>query len=244
MRLKKKIALVTGASHGIGRGIAEKLIQKGIVVIGTSTSEIGKKIINNYLKNNGTSFVLNTMHTSSIKKTIQSIYKEFKYIDILINNIGIVKDKLLINMTHEEWNDVLNVNLNSIFHISQPIIKNMIKRRQGKIVTIGSVIGHIGNFGQTNYSTSKSGLIGFHKSVALEVASRGICVNMVAPGFIETNMTKNLTKRQKEKYLLKIPIKRFGTIDEISETVLFLVSNRSNYITGQVIHVNGGMYMP
>ncbi|XBC38448.1 MAG: 3-oxoacyl-ACP reductase FabG [Buchnera aphidicola (Floraphis choui)] len=238
------MALVTGASSGIGKGIAKKLVSQGIMVIGTSTSAIGQKKINNYLKKNGSSFILNAENPNSITKTIQNIYNNFESIDILINNIGIINDKLLINMTHKEWNNVLNINLNSIFYITQPIVQKMIKKKKGKIVTIGSIMGHIGNLGQTNYSTSKSGLIGFHRSLALEVASQGICVNMIAPGFIETNMTKNLTERQKNKYLSKIPIRRFGTINEISETVLFLVSDHINYITGQIIHVNGGMYMP
>ncbi|XBC42622.1 MAG: 3-oxoacyl-ACP reductase FabG [Buchnera aphidicola (Kaburagia rhusicola ensigallis)] len=240
----KKIALVTGASHGIGKGIAKKLVNQGITVIGTSKSQHGKNIINNYLKNKGIGIILNTTNTNSIEKTIKNIYNDFKYIDILINNIGIVKDKLLINMTYKEWNDVININLNSIFHISKPIVKNMTKKRKGKIITIGSIMGHIGNHGQTNYSASKSGLIGFHRSLALEVAHKGICINMIAPGFIETRITKHLTQRQINKYLSKIPMKKLGTINEISEVVLFLISDRISYITGQVIHINGGMYMP
>jgi len=215
-----------------------------MIVIGTSRSQSGIKIINNYLKNNGTSFILNTVNVNSIKNSIKNIYKNFENIDILINNIGIVEDKLLINMTHKTWEKVLNTNLNSLFHISKPIVQKMIKKRNGKIVTIGSIMGNIGNCGQTNYSASKSGILGFHRSLALEVASKGICVNVISPGFIETKMTKRLTKFQKMKYLSKIPLKRFGTINEISETVSFLVSDRVNYITGQVIHINGGMYMP
>ncbi|XBC40570.1 MAG: 3-oxoacyl-ACP reductase FabG [Buchnera aphidicola (Nurudea yanoniella)] len=244
MKLKKKIALVTGASRGIGKGIATKLMHQGIIVIGTSTSNHGIKIIKNYLKKNGTGIILDVNNPNSIQNTIIEIYKNFEYIDILINNIGIVKDKLLVNMTYEDWNNVLQVNLNSVFHISKPIIKRMTKKKKGKIVTIGSIIGHIGNYGQTNYSASKSGLIGFNKSLAKEVASKGICVNMIAPGFIKTNMIQNLTQKKRNKYLLNIPMKRFGTINDISETVLFLISDRVNYITGQVIHVNGGMYMP
>ncbi|XBC39045.1 MAG: beta-ketoacyl-ACP reductase [Buchnera aphidicola (Nurudea shiraii)] len=240
----KKIALVTGASRGIGKGIAIKLIDKGIIVIGTSTSFHGTQIIDNYLKKNGTSIILDVMNPHSIQNTISELYKNFEYIDILINNIGITKDKLLKNMTYKDWEDVLKTNLNSIFYISKPIINRMTKKKKGKIVTIGSIMGHIGNYGQTNYSASKSGLIGFNRSLAIEVASKGICVNMISPGFIKTEMTKNLTEKTKKKYLSKIPMKKFGTINDISETVLFLISDDMNYITGQVIHVNGGMYMP
>ncbi|XBC44634.1 MAG: 3-oxoacyl-ACP reductase FabG [Buchnera aphidicola (Schlechtendalia peitan)] len=238
------MVLVTGASHGIGKGIAKKLSSRGFTVIGTSRSQTGKRIINNYLKNNGSSIILDTSNPNSIKNVIKDVYENFKHIDILINNIGIVEDTLLVNMTYKTWNNVLNTNLNSIFYISKPIVKKMIQKKSGKIITIGSVMGHIGNYGQTNYSASKSGIVGFHRSLALEVASKGICVNIISPGFIETNMTHNLTRNQKIKYLSKIPLKRFGKIDEISETVLFLTSDRINYITGQVIHVNGGMYMP
>ncbi|XBC38514.1 MAG: 3-oxoacyl-ACP reductase FabG [Buchnera aphidicola (Melaphis rhois)] len=244
MTNKKKVALVTGASRGIGKEISKKLASKGIIVIGTATSNAGTKIINSYLKNNGTSFILDVMNSDSIKNAMQNICNDFEHIDILINNIGIVQDKLLVNMTYSNWNKVIEINLNSIFHISKPIVKKMIRKKKGKIITIGSIIGHIGNYGQTNYSASKSGLIGFHRSLALEVASQGICVNMIAPGFIETDMTKKLTKHQKYKYLLKIPMKKFGKINEISETVLFLISDNISYITGQVIHINGGMYMP
>ncbi|AAO27043.1 3-oxoacyl-[acyl-carrier protein] reductase [Buchnera aphidicola str. Bp (Baizongia pistaciae)] len=245
MKTTKKIAVITGANRGLGKGIAEELSNtNNITVIGTSTSQKGCKIINKYLKNNGIGIKLDITNPNEITKTMDFVYKNFGRVDILINNAGIIRDKLLINMKTQDWNSVLNVNLNSIFYMSKSVIRNMIKNKQGKIITIGSVIAHIGNCGQTNYSAAKLGLVGFHKSLALELAPKGITVNMIAPGLIKTGMTNNLSQKQLSKYLSKIPMKRLGTIKEISKITLFLISNDANYITGQVIHVNGGMYMP
>lgn len=246
MNNTKKVAVITGANRGLGKGIAEELLNtNNITVIGTSTSQLGCEIINEYLKNNnGIGIKLDISDPNEIITTMNLIYKRFGSIDILINNAGITRDKLLINMKIQDWEKVLNVNLNSIFYLSQSVVKNMIKKKQGKIITIGSVISYIGNIGQTNYSAAKFGLVGFHKSLALELASKGITVNMVAPGLIKTDMTKNLNQKRLNKYLSKIPMKRFGTIKEISKIILFLTSDYANYITGQVIHINGGMYMP
>lgn len=246
MNIKKKIVVITGANKGLGKYITQEFSnKKKFIVIGTSTSQLGCDNINKYLKNkDGIGIKLDITNPNNIYKTINFIYEKYGFIDILINNAGVIQDKLLINMTTNEWEKVLNVNLNSIFYMSKSVIKPMIKKKQGKIITIGSALAHIGSLGQTNYTASKLGLVGFHKSLALELASHGITVNMVAPGLIKTDMTSNLNKRKIKNFLLKIPMKRFGKTKEISKTILFLTSDYANYITGQVIHVNGGMYMP
>ncbi|QCI16021.1 3-oxoacyl-[acyl-carrier-protein] reductase [Buchnera aphidicola] len=243
MNSNKKTALITGANRGIGKAIAKKLIRKGIRVIGTSTTQEGVNVINNYLKENGFGIVLNLSNIDSIAEKIHEIYKKKYSIDILINNAGIKEDNLLINMKDKEWNNVITVNLSAIFYLTKSIIRSMIKKRQGRIITIGSVIAHIGNNGQANYSCSKSGLIGFHKSLALEVASKGITVNIVSPGLIKTDFTKTLNSKQYLKYLSKIPMKRLGCPEEVADAVAFLVSEKSSYITGHTLHINGGMYM-
>ena len=243
MKIEKKTALVTGANQGLGKEIAIKLSQKGIQVIGTSTTVDGVKTINKYLKKNGFGFILDLKDTDSILEKMKEIYKKKYSIDILINNAGITSDNLLVYMNNKEWENVIKINLTSVFYMSKSVIRSMIKKRYGRIVTIGSVIGYLGNQGQINYSASKSGLIGFHKSLALEVAQKGITVNIVSPGFIKTNLTKNLNCFQYKKHLSKIPMKRIGTAEEIANAVIFLSSEKASYITGQTIHVNGGMYM-
>lgn len=244
MKIKRKTALVTGANQGIGKEIAIKLAKKGIKVIGTSTSINGVKTINKYLKKNGFGFILDFKETSSIVEKMKEIYEKKYSIDILINNAGIKSDNLLIHMNDKEWENVIKVNLTSIFYMSKSVIRSMIKKKYGRIITIGSVIGSMGNQGQVNYSTSKSGLIGFHKSLALEVASKGITVNIVSPGLIKTNFIKKLNQVQYKKNLCKIPMKRIGTTKEIADAVIFLSSEKASYITGHTLHVNGGMYMP
>ncbi|CAL4323643.1 3-oxoacyl-[acyl-carrier-protein] reductase FabG [Buchnera aphidicola (Protaphis terricola)] len=243
MKNKKKTALITGASQGIGKAIALKFLNKGIRVIGTSTTQNGVNKINKYLKNNGFGLILDLKNTNSISEKIKEIYKKVYFIDILINNAGIKSDKLLIYMNNKEWEDIIKVNLTSIFYISKEIIRSMIKKKEGRIITISSMIGYTGNKGQVNYSTSKAGLIGFHKSLALELASKNITVNIVAPGLIKTNFIKDLNIFQYKKYLSNIPMKRLGTAEEIANVVMFLSSEKSSYITGQTLHVNGGMYM-
>ncbi|MCR3754782.1 MAG: 3-oxoacyl-[acyl-carrier-protein] reductase FabG [Candidatus Westeberhardia cardiocondylae] len=242
---RNKIVLITGASRGIGCAIAKIFAKLGACVIGTSTNTKGVKKINQYLKEYkiGMGVKLDVSDIESINRFFQKIYKKFNTIDILINNAGILYDTLLINMSEKHWNKVININLTSVFHMSKAVIHTMIKKCYGRIITIGSIIGSIGNVGQTNYSATKAGLIGFSKSLAKEVASKGITVNVISPGFICTDMTKFLTYKQKKKILSKIPMKRFGHVEDIANVVAFFASDYSSYITGETIHVNGGMYM-
>ncbi|HEJ9506497.1 TPA: 3-oxoacyl-ACP reductase FabG [Proteus mirabilis] len=238
-----KIALVTGASRGIGRAIAEKLITCGATVIGTATSENGAKAISEYLGNKGKGFVLNVTETDSIEKFLADVRAEFGEIDILVNNAGITRDNLLMRMKDDEWQDIIDTNLSSVFRLSKAVMRAMMKKRYGRIITIGSVVGTMGNAGQANYAAAKAGVIGFSKSLAREVASRGITVNVVAPGFIETDMTRALTEDQRAGILSQVPANRLGDAKEIASAVAFLASDEAGYITGETLHVNGGMYM-
>ncbi len=238
-----KIALVTGASRGIGRAIAEKLIACGASVIGTATSENGAKAISEYLGNKGKGFVLNVTETDSIEKFLADVRAEFGEIDILVNNAGITRDNLLMRMKDDEWQDIIDTNLSSVFRLSKAVMRAMMKKRYGRIITIGSVVGTMGNAGQANYAAAKAGVIGFSKSLAREVASRGITVNVVAPGFIETDMTRALTEDQRAGILSQVPANRLGDAKEIASAVAFLASDEAGYITGETLHVNGGMYM-
>ncbi|HGN0151142.1 TPA: 3-oxoacyl-ACP reductase FabG [Proteus mirabilis] len=238
-----KIALVTGASRGIGRAIAEKLIACGATVISTATSENGAKAISEYLGNKGKGFVLNVTETDSIEKFLADVRAEFGEIDILVNNAGITRDNLLMRMKDDEWQDIIDTNLSSVFRLSKAVMRAMMKKRYGRIITIGSVVGTMGNAGQANYAAAKAGVIGFSKSLAREVASRGITVNVVAPGFIETDMTRALTEDQRAGILSQVPANRLGDAKEIASAVAFLASDEAGYITGETLHVNGGMYM-
>ena len=238
-----KIALVTGASRGIGRAIAEKLIACGATVIGTATSEKGAKAISEYLGHKGKGFVLNVTETDSIEKFLADVRAEFGEIDILVNNAGITRDNLLMRMKDDEWQDIIDTNLSSVFRLSKAVMRAMMKKRYGRIITIGSVVGTMGNAGQANYAAAKAGVIGFSKSLAREVASRGITVNVVAPGFIETDMTRALTEDQRAGILSQVPANRLGDAKEIASAVAFLASDEAGYITGETLHVNGGMYM-
>ncbi|MEC5319742.1 3-oxoacyl-ACP reductase FabG [Brenneria populi subsp. brevivirga] len=243
MSFEGKIALVTGASRGIGRAIAEKLVACGAKVIGTATSEKGAEAISAWLGENGKGYVLNVSDESSVEKTLADIRAEFGEIDILINNAGITRDNLLMRMKEDEWQDILDTNLTSVFRLSKAVMRAMMKKRFGRIITIGSVVGSMGNAGQANYAAAKAGLIGFSKSLAREVASRGITVNVVAPGFIETDMTQALTEEQRAGILSQVPANRLGDAKEIASAVAFLASDEAGYITGETLHVNGGMYM-
>ncbi len=243
MSFDGKIALVTGASRGIGRAIAEDLIARGATVIGTATSENGAEAISAYLGEKGKGFALNVTDVDSIEHVLGAIRAEFGEIDILVNNAGITRDNLLMRMKEDEWQDILDTNLTSVFRLSKAVMRAMMKKRHGRIITIGSVVGTMGNAGQANYAAAKAGLIGFSKSLAREVASRGITVNVIAPGFIETDMTQALTEEQRAGILTQVPANRLGDAKEIASAVAFLASDEAGYITGETLHVNGGMYM-
>ncbi|MCL2894876.1 MULTISPECIES: 3-oxoacyl-ACP reductase FabG [Brenneria] len=243
MGFEGKIALVTGASRGIGRAIAETLVARGAKVIGTATSDKGAEAISAWLGENGKGYRLNVADVASVEETLAQIRAEFGEIDILINNAGITRDNLLMRMKEDEWQDILDTNLTSVFRLSKAVMRAMMKKRFGRIITIGSVVGTMGNAGQANYAAAKAGLIGFSKSLAREVASRGITVNVVAPGFIETDMTQTLTEEQRAGILSQVPANRLGAAKEIASAVAFLASDEAGYITGETLHVNGGMYM-
>ncbi|OMQ26795.1 MULTISPECIES: 3-oxoacyl-ACP reductase FabG [Serratia] len=243
MSFEGKVVLVTGASRGIGRAIAESFVARGAKVIGTATSESGAQAISQYLGENGKGFMLNVVDAQSIDSVLKSIREAFGEIDILVNNAGITRDNLLMRMKDDEWQDILDTNLTSVFRLSKAVMRAMMKKRFGRIITIGSVVGTMGNAGQANYAAAKAGLIGFSKSLAREVASRGITVNVVAPGFIETDMTRALTEDQRAGILAQVPASRLGDAKEIASAVAFLASDEAGYITGETLHVNGGMYM-
>ncbi|WP_072668944.1 3-oxoacyl-ACP reductase FabG [Vibrio injensis] len=243
MSLEGKVALVTGASRGIGRSIAEVLVARGATVIGTATSDSGAEAISTYLGDKGKGFALNVTDPASIDLVLKAINEEFGSIDILVNNAGITRDNLLMRMKDEEWMDILDTNLTSIFRLSKAVLRGMMKKRHGRIINVGSVVGTMGNAGQTNYAAAKAGVIGFTKSMAREVASRGVTVNTVAPGFIATDMTKALNDEQRAATLAQVPAGRLGEPHEIASAVAFLASNEAAYITGETLHVNGGMYM-
>ncbi|MGL4380257.1 MAG: 3-oxoacyl-ACP reductase FabG [Vibrio sp.] len=243
MSLEGKVALVTGASRGIGKAIAELLVERGARVIGTATSESGAQAISDYLGDNGKGMALNVTNPESIEAVVKTIADEFGGIDILVNNAGITRDNLLMRMKEEEWSDIIDTNLTSIFRLSKAVLRGMMKKRQGRIINVGSVVGTMGNAGQTNYAAAKAGVIGFTKSMAREVASRGVTVNTVAPGFIETDMTKALNDEQRAATLTQVPAGRLGDPREIASAVAFLASPEAAYITGETLHVNGGMYM-
>ncbi|MGL1957515.1 MAG: 3-oxoacyl-ACP reductase FabG [Colwellia sp.] len=244
--LTGKVALVTGASRGIGKAIATQLQALGATVVGTATSQAGAENISEYLAvgdSTGMGLVLNVTNDDSIAAMFAAIKEAYGSIDILVNNAGITRDNLFMRMKDEEWQDIINTNLTSVFKVSKAAIRPMMKKRNGRIINIGSVVGSMGNAGQVNYSTAKAGLLGFTKSLAREIASRGITVNTISPGFIDTDMTKTLTDEQKEGIFSQVPANRLGKPEEIASTVAFLASDAAAYITGETIHVNGGMYM-
>lgn len=241
--LSGKVALVTGSSRGIGKAIAQQLAALGATVIGTATSENGAAAISEYLGDSGTGLALNVTEDEQINECVKTITSQFGPIDILINNAGITRDNLLMRMKESEWDDILSTNLTSIFKLSKAVMRGMMKKKHGRIVSIGSVVGSTGNPGQANYAAAKAAVIGFSKSMAREIASRGVTVNVVAPGFIDTDMTKILSDDQKASFINEIPAGRLGQPEEIASTVAFLCSESAAYITGQTIHVNGGMYL-
>ncbi|OOF63328.1 3-oxoacyl-ACP reductase FabG [Rodentibacter pneumotropicus] len=241
--MQNKIALVTGATRGIGRAIAEELASKGAFVIGTATSEKGAEAISAYLGEKGRGLVLNVTDKASIEAALEQIKNDFGDVDILVNNAGITRDNLLMRMKDDEWFDIMQTNLSSVYHLSKAMLRSMMKKRFGRIINIGSVVGSTGNPGQSNYCAAKAGVIGFSKALAKEVASRGITVNVVAPGFIATDMTDVLTDEQKAGILANVPAGHLGEAKDIAKAVAFLASGDASYITGTTLHVNGGLYM-
>ncbi len=246
MSLENEIAFVSGASRGIGKEIALSLGAQGAVVIGTATSENGAENISNYLKENnikGKGLVMNVTDQDSITATVKQINDDFGTPSILVNNAGITRDNLVMRMKDSEWDDIMNTNMSSIFRVSKACLRGMMKAKKGRIISIASVVGVTGNAGQANYAAAKAGVIGFSKSLAREVGSRGITVNVVAPGFIDTDMTRALPEAQRDALLGQIPLGRLGSAAEIAHAVSFLASPGAAYITGETLHVNGGMFM-
>ena len=247
MMLTDKLVLVTGASRGIGQAIALTLGNAGSTVIGTATTEKGANAISNQFeknKINGQGMILNVTDDDNIAEMMKNINEKYGTVDILINNAGITRDNILMRMKQDEWDEIINTNLTSVFKMSKVVLRGMMKKKAGRIISITSVVGAMGNSGQTNYAAAKAGIMGFTKSLAREVGSRGITVNTVAPGFIQTDMTDALPEDQKEALAAQIPMARLGTVDEIAQTVLFLAGEGGSYITAQTLHVNGGMYTP
>ena len=246
MSLESDIALVTGASRGIGQAIALRLGKDGATVIGTATSASGAEQITKTLQDDGIKgmgLAMNVNDQASVDAALETITAEFGAPTILVNNAGITRDNLLMRMKQEEWDDIISTNLTSVFRLSKACLRAMTKARKGRIISISSVVGAAGNAGQTNYAAAKAGLVGFTKSLAREVGARGVTVNAVAPGFIDTDMTKALPEAQREALQKEIPLNRLGQPEEIAAAVAFLASPDAGYITGETLHVNGGMYM-
>ncbi len=246
MTQNSKVALVTGASRGIGQAIAKQLGSMGFTVVGTATTDSGAERITQYLQEaniKGKGLALNVVDAEAINGFIKVVSKDFGSIDVLVNNAGITQDNLLMRMKETEWDNVINTNLSSVYRVSKACLRGMMKARWGRIINISSVVGSMGNAGQTNYARTKAGVDGFTRSLAEEVGSRGITVNSIAPGFIQTDMTDELPEEQKQILLNKIPAGRLGLPSEIAAVVGFLASDSAAYITGETLQVNGGMYM-
>lgn len=244
--LDGQIALVTGATRGIGAAILNVLGKEGATVIGTATSDAGAATIRSAIADagfKGTGLVLNVQDAVAIESTIKIIETEFDGVSILVNNAGITRDTLLMRMKDDDWQAVIDTNLTSVFRLSRAVVKSMMKARAGRIINIASVVGFTGNPGQTNYVAAKAGMVGFTKALAREIGSRGVTVNCVAPGFIETDMTKSLSTEQVSKLVQNVPLGRLGQVDDIAHAVCYLASPHASYITGNTIHVNGGMLM-
>ena len=244
--MENKIALVTGASRGIGQAIALKLGQNGAIVVGAATTENGANAITQYLEKagiKGTGIVLNVNNAEQIEQAFQKIREQFGEVEILVNNAGITRDNLLVRMKDEEWDDILTTNFKLVFRLSRSVLRAMMKARYGRIINISSVVGSMGNMGQANYAAAKAGIAGFTKSFAREVGSRNITVNCVAPGFIDTDMTRSLPNEHQQSLIQHVPLGRLGRPEEVAVAVAFLASSSASYITGSTIHVNGGMYM-
>ncbi len=246
MNLQSKVALVTGASRGIGQAIALELGRQGAIVIGTATTSSGAERIAETLKENGidgSGLVMDVTSDESVATTLEQIQQQFGQPSILVNNAGITRDNLMLRMKDEEWHDVINTNLSSLYRLTKGVLRGMTKARWGRIISIGSVVGAMGNAGQVNYAAAKAGLEGYSRALAREVGSRGVTVNAVAPGFIDTDMTRELPEAQRDALLGQIPLGRLGQAEEIAKVVAFLASDGAAYVTGATVPVNGGMYM-
>jgi len=244
--LQNQIALITGTSRGIGKAIALELGKDGATVVGTATTDEGAENINSYLSEagiKGKGIVLNVNDTDQIKNLFTEIRKEFGEVTILVNNAGITRDDLLVRMKDEKWDEVIGTNLKAIFRLSREVLRAMMMARSGRIINISSIVGSTGNIGQSNYAAAKAGILGLSKSLAREVGSRNITVNCVAPGFVDTDMTRALSEKQQQDLLQYVPLKRLGKPEDIASAVAFLASPSAGYITGATLHVNGGMYM-
>ena len=244
--LQNQIALITGTSRGIGKAIALKLGKDGATVIGTATTDEGVKSISNYLSEagiKGKGIILNVNDADQIRNLFTEIRKEFGEVTILVNNAGITRDDLLVRMKDEKWDEVIGTNLKAIFRLSREVLRSMMMARSGRIINIASIVGSTGNAGQSNYAAAKAGILGLSKSLAREVGSRNITINCVAPGFVDTDMTRALSEKQQQDLLQHVPLKRLGEPEDIASAVAFLASPSAGYITGATLHVNGGMYM-
>ncbi|GBU10067.1 3-oxoacyl-[acyl-carrier-protein] reductase [Gammaproteobacteria bacterium] len=241
--IHNKVALVTGATRGIGKAIAQMLVQNGVRVIGSATSTAGAESISAYLGDNGRGIVLDVVDDASIEAVLADLAANEGHLSILVNNAGITRDQLLMRMKEDDWNAIIQTNLTSVFKLSKAVMRQMMKARFGRIINITSVVGLMGNAGQANYAAAKAGVIGFSKSMAREIGSRGITVNCVAPGFIDTDMTRDLPEAVRTAMLAQIPVGRLGEVIEVAHAVNFLASDNAGYITGETIHVNGGMLM-
>jgi 3-oxoacyl-[acyl-carrier protein] reductase len=242
----KKIALITGTSRGIGQAILHQLASQGFYVVGTATSESGVNSIREYLKSNGLEGEARALRVEKpleVEAFFKALSESVGLPTVLVNNAGVTRDNLFMRMTDAEWDEVIQTNLSSVFHLTRACIRHMIKSREGRVITIGSVVGSLGNAGQVNYCATKAGVIGFSKALAREVASRGITVNVVSPGFIQTDMTDKLKEDQKAAILNSVPMGKMGSPQDIAAVVGFLASDAAGYITGETIHVNGGMLM-
>lgn len=244
--LQNQIALITGTSRGIGKAIALKLGKDGATVVGTATTDEGAESISDYLDEagiKGKGIVLNVNDADQIKNLFTKVRKEFGEVTILVNNAGITRDDLLVRMKDEKWDEVIGTNLKAIFRLSREVLRAMMMARSGRIINISSIVGSTGNVGQSNYAAAKAGILGLSKSLAREVGSRNITVNCVAPGFVDTDMTRALSEKQQQDLLQYVPLKRLGKPEDIASAVAFLASPSAGYITGATLHVNGGMYM-
>jgi 3-oxoacyl-[acyl-carrier protein] reductase len=244
--LQNNVAIITGASRGIGLAIALELGKQGAIVIGTATTESGAQAIDRYLHEagiNGSGVVLNVNDAVQIESVLKTIHEKFGDIAVLVNNAGITRDNLLARMKDEEWDEIIETDLKSVFRLSRAVLRQMMRMRYGRIINISSIVGTTGNIGQSNYAAAKAGIFGFSKSLAREVASRNITVNCIAPGFIETDMTRSLTEKQRQVLLQQVPLGRLGAPEEVASIVAYVASPAASYITGSTFHVNGGMYM-